>query len=302
MYRFPECGFISESALQLNNGSQEIMPLGSETTTLHTESGNRASTSNNSEKQNDRPETHTLSHGSVQSNLLTCDECQEILQSRTALNVHAEEQQHLICKCECGKSFSRFDGLERHLKAVAQDIPKYPCTQLGCRRIGRNGFKRKDNLDQHLRTYHNMNLNLYEIPRRVDLTCPHPECSDFRGPEFTALSRRERRAARPFINKSNYTQHMKEVHDESPFPCPVPQCSKVGGKGYQREKDLIKHHKDRHPEAPPLAVSVRKVGKFYACPVSGCPRSGTGGYNEKYSLQSHLRREHGFTWEKSLEV
>ena len=278
-----------------------MIPLGSELTTLYTEPGNQASTSNNNEEQINRPEAHILSHGRVQSDSLTCDECQEILQSRNALNVHAEERQHLICKCECGTSFSRLDGLERHLEAAAQDIPKYPCTQVGCRRTGRNGFKRKDNLNQHLRTYHNMNLDLYETSRQADLTCPHPECPDFRGPDYTALSRRERRATRPFVNKSNYTQHMKEVHDESPFPCPVPQCSKVGGKGYQREKDLIKHHKDRHPEAPPLNISVRKVRKVYICPVSGCPRSGTGGYGDTFSFTYHLRNKHGFSEEEARE-
>lgn len=51
-----------------------------------------------------------------------------------------------------------------------------------------------------------------------------------------------------FQKVSDLTAHIKKVHSESPFPCQVWGCSRVGGKGYFRERDLIKHQKKDHPD------------------------------------------------------
>jgi len=54
----------------------------------------------------------------------------------------------------------------------------------------------------------------------------------------------------PFKNLSAYTKHMREVHDESPYPCDVAHCHKIGGKGYFRKRDMVKHRQRDHPDAP----------------------------------------------------
>jgi hypothetical protein len=51
-----------------------------------------------------------------------------------------------------------------------------------------------------------------------------------------------------FKKASEWTKHMKEVHDESPFPCTVTGCNRVRGKGYFRERDLVKHVVKAHPD------------------------------------------------------
>ncbi|KAI8238639.1 Zinc finger protein Gfi-1 [Colletotrichum sp. SAR 10_99] len=62
----------------------------------------------------------------------------------------------------------------------------------------------------------------------------------------------EQRSTKPFSTQAEYTKHMKEAHDFTPFPCNVAGCIKTGKKGYSREKDLINHRKKEHPEAAPV--------------------------------------------------
>jgi hypothetical protein len=52
-----------------------------------------------------------------------------------------------------------------------------------------------------------------------------------------------------FQTRGELTKHLREVHDESPFPCQEKICSRVGGKGFFREKGLLKHVEDHHISA-----------------------------------------------------
>ncbi|RPB01304.1 hypothetical protein L873DRAFT_1788374 [Choiromyces venosus 120613-1] len=61
----------------------------------------------------------------------------------------------------CVKSFGRSAELNRHMISVHRDYiatekrgQLLSCTHEGCQRVGENGFKRKDNLVQHLRGVH----------------------------------------------------------------------------------------------------------------------------------------------------
>jgi hypothetical protein len=70
--------------------------------------------------------------------------------------------------------------------------------------------------------------------------CPHKECSESQGEESCY------RGTRPFKAASEYTEHMRKIHDESEFPCAAPACDRVGGKGYFRRIDLRKHMRKIH--------------------------------------------------------
>jgi hypothetical protein len=39
---------------------------------------------------------------------------------------------------------------------------------------------------------------------------------------------------------------MRTVHNECLFPCPESGCSRVGGKGFFRERDLSEHQRTHH--------------------------------------------------------
>jgi len=59
------------------------------------------------------------------------------------------------------------------------------------------------------------------------------------------------------------TAHLKKIHNESPFPCDHPGCPKVGGKGYVRERDLIKHKKNCYDlEVGEATADAMGVGDF----------------------------------------
>lgn len=78
----------------------------------------------------------------------------------------------------------------------------------------------------------------------------------------------EQKKNRPFRTQSEYTKHMKTVHDFTPFPCTVVGCSKTGKKGYTREKDLINHRRKEHPEAGEYVAKTRDVR--LSCLHPGC--------------------------------
>ncbi|KAJ5004588.1 Zinc finger protein Gfi-1 [Colletotrichum sp. SAR 10_66] len=98
--------------------------------------------------------------------------------------------------------------------------------------------------------------------------CPYPGCEFHRGDLFKDLSVEEQRSTKPFSTQAEYTKHMKEAHDFTPFPCNVAGCIKTGKKGYSREKDLINHRKKEHSEAAPYVPKPRDVR--IACRFPGC--------------------------------
>jgi hypothetical protein len=49
-----------------------------------------------------------------------------------------------------------------------------------------------------------------------------------------------------FASRGEYTKHMRQEHDETPFPCSKAGCKRVNGKGFFRKRDLMKHLKREH--------------------------------------------------------
>ncbi|KAI5838470.1 hypothetical protein DFP73DRAFT_264649 [Morchella snyderi] len=67
-----------------------------------------------------------------------------------------------ICTSEingakCLKTFKNSAGFKRHHDTVHIG-KKLNCTHVGCDRIGDNGFTRRDNLNDHMRSVHGMTI------------------------------------------------------------------------------------------------------------------------------------------------
>lgn len=84
--------------------------------------------------------------------------------------------------------------------------------------------------------------------RKTTLKCPHDTCSytsgDHLDQQLPGVSMR-----RIFQTRGEFTKHLREVHNESIFPCTEIGCSRVGERGFFREKDLLNHVKDHHSVA-----------------------------------------------------
>ncbi|OCK85647.1 hypothetical protein K432DRAFT_12074 [Lepidopterella palustris CBS 459.81] len=170
--------------------------------------------------------------------LYSCAQCKVNFSSFEQLNYHAGHTGHTPYVCDamdCGSTFSRFDTYERHQLSHKLDVKRWPCPHCNKHR-GVNGFKRKDHLTQHLRNYHHMGEE-YKVDQ-YGQSCPHKDCEHYRNFPWSRDS--------SFKKISEYTKHMKKVHDESPFPCTEPGCDRIGGKGYVRKRDLLKHQKKEH--------------------------------------------------------
>ncbi|KAI0181783.1 hypothetical protein GGR52DRAFT_526260 [Hypoxylon sp. FL1284] len=177
-----------------------------------------------------------------------CTECGTVIwRSAELMREHAR---HNRFKCSCGKTFSRSDALTRHCR---QGQKSFHCPKRRC-----NGaFSRNDHLIQHLRTYHALDeKEIKEIypnfggnENVVELACPYVGCEFSRYSQLRFTPWLVELTA-PFTKRSDYSRHLKLVHNESPFPCLVNGCERNGGKGYMRKKDLMKHVAKQHPNAP----------------------------------------------------
>jgi uncharacterized Zn-finger protein len=97
---------------------------------------------------------HVWDHRQIEvDNPLACIECHTIFPSRAQLQGHTESKQHSPFQCICGTKFARVDVLHRHIDSHGKEIPMFPCTFCKLHR-GRQGFRRRDHLVQHLRGYH----------------------------------------------------------------------------------------------------------------------------------------------------
>ncbi len=174
-------------------------------------------------------------HESIQSATPnTCRQCGESFKSQAGPNNHALRSKHGSYECKCGQKFTRSDVIRRHLDRYQPAIARYSCL-LCPRHRGDNSFRRKSHLTKHLRGYHNLTLeqrHYYSEP------CPFPDCPN------------HRYSSHSFATQRQFTDHMRLLHEESPFPCDVGNCSRIKGKGYFRKRDLIKHRQQQHPEAP----------------------------------------------------
>lgn len=159
-------------------------------------------------------------------------------------------------KCLCGEDFTRFGSLQRHIDGKQKwSLPEYECTEQDCYTYrGKNGFMRKDKLEQHLRTYHKLTRDEIELrlPCLSTVTskqpaCHVPTCEYYRGPEFKYLPVLLQVANRPFDKQSDYTQHMKLEHDWSPHPCKIEGCGRIRGKGFFSLTAFKAHYGKEHP-------------------------------------------------------
>jgi hypothetical protein len=207
---------------------------------------------------------HISGHGRLSTSTPNdCIECDETLCSKADLLRHAKETQHQPYGCECGALFSRLDVLNRHLESFSTDDPKHPCKFCKLHR-GPNGFRRLDHLMQHIRNYHHLELEDEAAMAESRLkyvfpVCSHPDCPQYRDETFKRLPRKTQAENKPFSSQSAYTKHMREEHNECPFPCDISGCCRTGRRGYFREKDLLKHRRQAHPDAPKYAVAKREL-------------------------------------------
>ncbi|KAI0426281.1 hypothetical protein F5Y09DRAFT_70026 [Xylaria sp. FL1042] len=157
-------------------------------------------------------------------------------------------------KCHCEQEFTKLSSLERHVQVSDKRlVPEYPCHECTTYQ-GKNGFKRKDHLVQHLKVFHkydNDQLAKLFRPRQAHMynvpVCHFESCEYYRDPKFKAMGIGRQEKNRPFDKQSDYTLHMKREHDWSPYPCKVLGCNKLNGKGFFSTAALEKHCKAKHP-------------------------------------------------------
>jgi hypothetical protein len=181
----------------------------------------------------------------------TCQQCNKQSRNKTALDTHARQTQHSPYACICGVTFSRFDVLARHLDKFD---PKtfYPCPY--CSRFtGSKAFPRQDHLTQHLQNYHNIDvfdtaqnprpLSTATKSRKTIQTCPHEDCTYHLA--ISAVTSQNPQQSL-FQTQKEFTKHLRTVHNESPFPCTIAGCERIGGKGFFRGRDLLKHQTEHN--------------------------------------------------------
>ncbi|KAI1421895.1 hypothetical protein F5Y12DRAFT_717890 [Xylaria sp. FL1777] len=206
-----------------------------------------------------RLEDHKSSHGVNLANQPTNQEDEHSIISQSPF------------KCHCGKEFTRLSSLQRHIRGAQKHlIPEYPCHECTTYQ-GKNGFKRKDHLVQHLSHSHNYDDNqlgelfptsetrMHTIP-----VCHFEDCEYYRSPEFKKLGIKYQQDNRPFGKQSDYTTHMKHEHDWSPYPCKVPGCSKLDGNGFFNTIAFQKHYKEKHPQST-IPISQDGVAETVEC-------------------------------------
>ncbi|KAH0551416.1 hypothetical protein GP486_007369 [Trichoglossum hirsutum] len=176
-------------------------------------------------------------------NRLNCHECGYQSDTHYELSLHAHRTGHAPYRCQfpgCLSVFSSHDTMIRHQTKHNDEATRYSCSY--CRKYrGPNGFKRKDHLRQHVLNYHHINEpsgNRYEVLYGFG-ACPRAGCTEYRDRYVHPM---------PFKKKSEYTEHMRKVHNESPFPCDAPFCDRIDGKGFFRAIDLRKHKAKKHTE------------------------------------------------------
>ncbi|KAK8035729.1 hypothetical protein PG991_001802 [Apiospora marii] len=206
--------------------------------------------------------------------------CQMNFMSSDALDKHqhTHNQTHWVASkfpfiCGCEKHFAKLDTLQRHIRQFQDSVPVFPCPELEC---PRKDFKRKDHLVQHLRHGHNYSEDEIRAdfpPRQsivnVQPVCHFTWCPDYRDASFKNQSLADQEENKPFAKQADYTKHMKDVHEWSPYSCPVPSCDKRGKKGYFSQKSLQKHRDEYHPEAEPITLEPKVVRKL-PCGFPGC--------------------------------
>lgn len=119
---------------------------------------------------------------------------------------------------------------------------------------GKNGFRRKDHLRQHIRKYHRMED--YELSGLCQ------ECY------FTYTSLEE------------LADHMLQKHQSSAYLCIGKGCDRTGMNGFASGKELKAHVREDHSST-------------FQCSFLGCDRIGTKGWIRERDMDKHMEKKHG---------
>ena len=173
--------------------------------------------------------------------VFTCDECMYVGKTLYEIGLHAANTGHasFICKHNgCEKKFSRLDTYQRHQQTHREDAKRFPCKY--CKKYrGKNGFKRKDHLTQHIRNYHHIGEG-EQVACFERRWCPLKDCDNSTPVEANYLT------PGAFTSSKEWVKHMRTIHDKSHFDCPQPGCDRINGKGYFRPADLRAHLRKAH--------------------------------------------------------
>jgi hypothetical protein len=190
--------------------------------------------------------------------IVTCAECGICMPDIEALEAHAKDKHYFmprICTHEgCFDTFLYPDTLQRHMMIHDDMALRWPC-QYCTKYQGLNGFKRKDHLTQHERNFHQIGTDGI---RSTASSCPYASCKYFRPGAYSVEGERRRFSVpeHAFRTSQSFQKHMRRDHDESVFPCLAPNCTRRGGKGYFRKRDLEKHQTKEHGNA--VAAQLKK--------------------------------------------
>lgn len=192
----------------------------------------------------------------------TCLQCNQHFRSATELARHARESQHAAFKCKCGSTFQGIYDLKRHQNRHQPGTPAHPCLYCS-RHRGERGFRRKDHLTQHIRRCHHITSNnsedeYHQKKKKPSLVCPYPHSGQLSNRGLSSRSASEisnSEGRQNFTTKKKFIQHMRTVHNESPFECTVEDCDRIGSRGYVREGDLRNHHAKAHQPVTELLES-----------------------------------------------
>ncbi|KAI1780678.1 hypothetical protein F4818DRAFT_13819 [Hypoxylon cercidicola] len=248
----------------------------------------------------DKQDSDVSDHHQIQGpSPFSCAECNSQFPDLTTLEEHIQVQRHRRFKCSCGKNFSRTDPLKRHCASYRKDTEKFSCTF--CKRHrGKHGFTRRDHLVQHLSSYHKFDpeevekicpTNTFKFQKAF--VCPHPGCEFNRYDGKRYIEWSELHTQKYLAKQSDYSKHMKDTHDESPFPCREAGCERVGAKGYTRERDLIKHLAKQHPYASKYSPMPHQETPKYRYIKFDCTQCNDYYFVSPKALGNHIQTKHG---------
>lgn len=104
-------------------------------------------------------------------------------------------------------------------------------------------FHRKDHVTQHLRQYHRVSNDTNE---RLVVLCMHQEHTL---PSLDLVSLHGSltpRCGQAFASNAELQKHIRKVHKETPFQCPVYGCSRVGADGCVSKHARATHQRKEH--------------------------------------------------------
>ncbi|TGO52675.1 hypothetical protein BCON_0137g00150 [Botryotinia convoluta] len=204
---------------------------------------------------------------------LACHQCEDLFEDTVNLDYHAYRSGHsaYICRYpDCESTAGRISDLIRHQACHKKDVPRHPCPH--CRTYrGSNGFKRKDHLRQHIRNYHEIEINHTGSIHESPFLCKHISCQD-----YVTMSNQDLRSL------DDLTQHMLAEHNSSAFICDKMSCDRVGLNGFDTKKLLQDHIKKEHPSP-------------FQCTHPGCDRVGSKGWLRERDQKKHMFQKHGIS-------